>query len=795
MKQFLTQFNKEFRANFNGFSAYIIIAAYYILSLFSALYLGDYFLRESEIMNAYFIMQPVILTLVIPATTMRTWADEAKSGTLELLLTQPIGYFKLVLAKFFAAYAFFFLMAAMSLFLFFVSDKLSILDTGLTLSGYAGLLLCGALFTAAGCLVSALSRNNILSYIAAIFVLFFLTQVEFTSAGSGIYVFSLRGLNFEDNYKAFLSGVLTWSNLAYFIIGTCICLWLNTAAVECKRDVSTAGKKQFAALTFLMAAVFACSALSAGFFFNRQFDFTDEKKFTLSDEDTAFLKVLDKRINITLYEAGSKRMEANSGYAVYAEFAEKILKLIERQSNGAVRIETVMVEPFSQLEHRLTRDDHIWFEEDKFGQKTFMAAELSDNEGNRLIIPYFGNLRQNLLETDLIRTIRRFGQPQKRIAVAASKEDMEEMQAFRGILDEFYDVQYLEEKPVFIPNEYAAAIIINPTQLSTETLLAMEQYVLNGGSLIIFSEPKLTGKSSGQPIISFLKNFGITPIAEETISYLSDNVETEAGAAEASHPATNKNIRSVLFNGAGSIDLKNADGYHTLPVLKFTDKTIAALSFGKYFSNYLNFAVQDRHIEPASLKEGKVIFIYDSDLLKDYLYVSEESKGFNFYQIIPAADNLLFLLRLMDYAANGDIERHLSYRHYALNKSSIGNAILANINKYYEDEIRQLENNINLYKQRRDNFYDVLNMQGYASIRNIGDIGRLEQNIDESETRLYKIKSEIAQDYQTVIMGVTILLILAVPAILLVILGLGTFFFAKYKQKKIRRLADAAKTS
>ena len=52
MKQFLTQFNKEFRANFNGFSAYIIIAAYYILSLFSALYLGDYFLRESEIMNA-----------------------------------------------------------------------------------------------------------------------------------------------------------------------------------------------------------------------------------------------------------------------------------------------------------------------------------------------------------------------------------------------------------------------------------------------------------------------------------------------------------------------------------------------------------------------------------------------------------------------------------------------------------------------------------------------------------------------------------------------------------------------
>lgn len=265
MKQFLTQFNKEFRANFNGFSAYIIIAAYYILSLFppciSAIIfagIGDY---ERLLHHA-----AGHFNFSYSGDNHAYLGGRGQKRDVGIAANPAHRLFQTCTCQIFAAYAFFFLMAAMSLFLFFVSDKLSILDTGLTLSGYAGLLLCGALFTAAGCLVSALSRNNILSYIAAIFVLFFLTQVEFTSAGSGIYVFSLRGLNFEDNYKAFLSGVLTWSNLAYFIIGTCICLWLNTAAVECKRDVSTAGKKQFAALTFLMAAVFACSALSAGFF-------------------------------------------------------------------------------------------------------------------------------------------------------------------------------------------------------------------------------------------------------------------------------------------------------------------------------------------------------------------------------------------------------------------------------------------------------------------------------------------------------------------------------------------------
>ena len=172
MKQFLVQFSKEFQTLFCSVNAYIIFAAYYILSMFSTFYIGDYFLRESEIMNAFFALQPIMLSFIIPAITMRLWAEENKSGTLELLLTQPISFTKLVLAKYCVAFGFFVLLVLSSLFLFWASLHLSVLDFGLTYSGYLGLILCGAFFTAIGCLISTLCKNNILSYIYTIFILF-----------------------------------------------------------------------------------------------------------------------------------------------------------------------------------------------------------------------------------------------------------------------------------------------------------------------------------------------------------------------------------------------------------------------------------------------------------------------------------------------------------------------------------------------------------------------------------------------------------------------------------------------
>ncbi len=783
MRLFFVQFLKDFRANFNNLNAYIIFGAYYILSLFSAIYLGDYFLRESEIMNSYFVMQPVILALIIPSITMRTWAEEIKTGTIEILLTQPIGFGTLVLAKFFASFVFFILLTFSSLFLFIFSNTLSVLDIGVVKSGYIGLLFCGALFTAIGCMVSIFNKNNILSYAMTIFILFTITQSEFTTIGN----LSLRILNFEDNYISFLSGILAINNIVYFILGTALFLWINLLGIYIKKTVLPKEKMYFFVFLGIVLSIFVSTMIGVSYSFDNQIDITDEKRFTLTDETQNFLKKIDKRLDITLYESKNAREEANSSYAVFAEFAEKILRLFEKKSDGAVRVNIVHVEPFGEMERRLIRAG-VFYEEDKLGYKKYIALELSDNEGNYSLIKGLSNLRQNLLEADITRLIKIFGKEKKKIAVFINDDDKLSMKYLQTTLNEFYDVDFLDRLPIFFPPIYSAVLIINPPLVSSDNLLALEQYVLNGGNLLIFGEQEQFSLYSGRHIIKFLNNFGINAKIDTESEQKHDKFGAKHGPSYLSFDNIKSDIRSVLVNGTGEIKTRHSDYYKTSSILKFLDKNIAVVSEGIFTSNYIDLAATDLEIAPMSNKEGKVFFIYDTDLFRDYLLISEETKNNYFYELIPISDNILFLLRLMNYATNNDNETNIRYRHFMINSSSIGNAILTQVKKHYSNDMKKLEKKLSEYKQKKETFYDKLNAKGFASVKNIGDLSEIEQIIDETEDQINKIKSLIADDYQIIIMGLTFILILIFPFIYIIILLVCLVILNKLKQKKIREV-------
>ena len=792
MKQFFVQYLKDFKANFSNFNAYIIIGGYCILSFAAAFYLGDYFIRESNIFSSFFIMQPMILMLIIPAITMRSWADEIKSGTIELLLTQPISYHRLVLAKFAAALSFFSLMLLCSIPFLIITDKFAILDFGIVILGYISVFLTGALFVAVGCLISIFNRNNILSYISTIFVIFFITQFEASSLHFGSFVLPLRILNFEDNFSAFLSGVITYSNIFYFIFYIALILWLNTVTVRTKKSGNLMEKKRYFIFIFLLFMIFASSLVASNLLLNTSFDLTSSQKYTLTSQTQKTLSHLDKRIDITLYEAKNKREDANSGYAVYAEFVERLLKLIERTSQGGVRADIVRVEPFSQQERTLLHND-VPFEKDNSENKIFMLAEFSDNEGNHQMINSFSNLRQNLLETDVMRVIHRFGLPKKNVALIMSSNDKEQSMAFGSILREFYNVTELNSSINFIPPTYSAVIVVNPLALSSEFLLAMEQYVLNGGSLIIFSEPLNSTTHNGKILDDFLKNYGIRPIPGAPLVQQIKNQSIEIGAAfPNNNDPTWKGVRSVLVNGAGEISYHSRADFVVSPILDFNGHPIAAVSHGIFVSDHLALARETSAILPVSSTEGKVFFFYDSDMIKNYLYVSEESKGNGFYEIVPHSDNLIFILKLLDSATNEQIEPLLSYRHYILNTSSIGNAIYNNIKLSYADQNKVFQDKLDSYLQKQLALQHLFVQQGFASVKNMEDMNQIAQNIEETQDELNKIKSIISSEAQVIIIIYTIIAIFVIPLILLLILAIFIYAVRTMKLKKIRRLIKNA---
>ena len=161
---------KEFAGYFRTPTAYIIIAVYLVLSMFATFYSAYFFAYDNSGLISFFTYQPEIFVVLMPAATMRLWADERRSGTIEFLLTQPVDYTAVVLGKFMAAAAFGLLMLALTLPFALYASTLVDLDMLNVLSAYLATVLAIALLTAAGCLVSVFNTNAVLAYLFSVFV-------------------------------------------------------------------------------------------------------------------------------------------------------------------------------------------------------------------------------------------------------------------------------------------------------------------------------------------------------------------------------------------------------------------------------------------------------------------------------------------------------------------------------------------------------------------------------------------------------------------------------------------------
>ncbi|MBR2274138.1 MAG: Gldg family protein [Alphaproteobacteria bacterium] len=788
MKLFLTQLYKDFKGYFSYLNAYVIFGGYAILSAIACLYLGNYFARESNAIGAYFALQPLILMIIIPAITMRTWCEENKSGTIELLLTQPIGYGTLVMAKFGAAFCFFSLLVLSSLPLLFLTYWLFNLDNGVVVANYIGVWLLGAFFTALGCLISAFHRNHILCYLTTTLCIFVVMQMSFLPINIGRTPFSLQALTFDYNYNGFLNGAIQTSHMVYFSLGTMLCWWLNTVVIAYARQASSQQKKWILLFGGLLGGIYIASILGCGYGWNKTFDITSAKKFTLSAQTAAFLHDFDKRINVTIYEAKNKREDVNSSYAVYADYVERLFKLFEKESHGAIRPEIILVEPFSEQEQTLLQNNVV-FTEDKLGYKVFMSADFTDNEGNVMTINAFNPMRQEFLETDILRTIRHFGLPKKNIALIAAKNTQQELSALKNTLSEFYQVTLAEPNVRFIAPTFAAVLVINPMELSFEFLLAMEQYVLNGGNLIILYEPENNRKQNNTILQNFLQKFGIKPDINTIASYQHDDEKETIGPALVMPDFKWDNIRSVWVNGAGIVNLSNGDDYTTSPLITLDNQAVAAISVGRYVSDYLELAAESDEILAVSKKVGKVVFFYDCDLIKDYMLATDDSSGNNgFYQIVPFNDNLLFWLRVVDWAAADNIEPELPYRPFALANVSIGRSLLDGIKEKFTAEIDDVKQKMADYKQNQVKLgNNVLNF-GVEAASNWQEAQKQQQTLTTIENKLGKINATIFNHYQIIVTSISICIIFVFPAIMLILMMLIWYLCHRYKLRVIRRL-------
>jgi len=229
-------YRRELAAYFATPLGYVFIVIFLVASNAFTFYLGGFYVRNQADLEPFFVFHPWLYLLLVPAISMRTWAEERKTGTIELLLTLPITMWQAVLSKFLAAWTFVAIALALTFPLWLTVNYLGEPDNGVILAAYLGSLLMAGGYLAIGICMSAATRNQVVVFILSLVVCF-----VFTLSGYPLVLDAFRGwlpvglteliasLSFLTHFQSISKGVLDLRDLVYFLV--MIVAWLYASAI------------------------------------------------------------------------------------------------------------------------------------------------------------------------------------------------------------------------------------------------------------------------------------------------------------------------------------------------------------------------------------------------------------------------------------------------------------------------------------------------------------------------------------------------------------------------------------
>jgi ABC-2 type transport system permease protein len=235
-------FRRELTSYFATPVAYVFIVIFLVLMGTFTFYLGGFYERGQADLRAFFNFHPWLYLFLVPAVSMRLWAEERKSGTVELLMTLPVTPWQAVLGKFLAAWAFTAIALALTFPVWITVNYLGDPDNGVIVAAYIGSLLMAGGFLAIGSCLSAVTRNQVIAFVITVVVCFgfllsgFPMVLDlFTAWAPQFLVDGIASLSFLTHFADISRGVIDLRDLVYFglVIGTF--LYANTIVLHWKQ--------------------------------------------------------------------------------------------------------------------------------------------------------------------------------------------------------------------------------------------------------------------------------------------------------------------------------------------------------------------------------------------------------------------------------------------------------------------------------------------------------------------------------------------------------------------------------
>jgi ABC-2 type transport system permease protein len=222
--------------------AYVFIVIFLMLSSALTFFMGNLYERGQADLDPFFTFHPWLYLFLIPAISMRLWAEERKTGSIELLMTQPITLWDAVLGKFLAAWLFAGLALVLTFPLWLTVAYLGDPDNGAILAAYVGSFLMAGGFLAIGSCMSALTRNQVIAFILAVVVCFLfvlagssLVLAVFRSWAPQALVNAIASMSFLTHFESISKGVIDLRDLLYFAMLIAFFLIATSITLEVRK--------------------------------------------------------------------------------------------------------------------------------------------------------------------------------------------------------------------------------------------------------------------------------------------------------------------------------------------------------------------------------------------------------------------------------------------------------------------------------------------------------------------------------------------------------------------------------
>jgi len=233
---------RELRSYFVTPVAYVFLVIFLVLSGILTFYAGDFYDRQQADLQPFFVMHPWLYLVLVPAVSMRMWAEEAKGGTLELLLSLPLSLAQAMLGKFLAAWLFVGLALVLTFPIWITVNYLGSPDNGVILAGYIGSWLMAGSFLAIGACLSAVTQSQVVAFVLTVVVCFLLILVGqpqvmefFQGAMPRKLVNGIAHLSMLRHFEAISRGVLDLRDLLFFVLSMAAWLTAGVLILDLKR--------------------------------------------------------------------------------------------------------------------------------------------------------------------------------------------------------------------------------------------------------------------------------------------------------------------------------------------------------------------------------------------------------------------------------------------------------------------------------------------------------------------------------------------------------------------------------